>query len=201
MRTKRQILVVLSLIGLVVSLVAILLVLFVPRVVPVMPEGAAGRRSELPVPFLVLPAGCGLIGLAMAFWMPAPWYTQRISILGIRRRRQNWALVTSGAVGALLAGACIIPLGNRQIHGPVAVVREGHYELLQDFQTMREISAEEYAERHEAQLRLPSVIMALGEAIFCACMYLGMALYGVWYIQANPQVDWREGFWDQFVRW
>jgi hypothetical protein len=195
----RLLLVLLSLIGVIGSAAVALLVVKHPEVVPMMPE--AGIHHQ-PPPFvlMVLVGGYALIALGMLFWMPAPWFYTMFGILGTRRRRCNWALTAGCIVGAVAAVACGSLLITRQMHAPVAMMKDGHFLLRQDFQTIRELSVGEYTQLHAAQQRLPNVGELLVGSAFALFAYLSAFLYALWYIRVSPQIDWRDGFWEQFIR-
>ena len=80
-------------------------------------------------------------------------------------------------------------------------MRNGHYELRQNFQTVREISAEEYTDLHNKEQHEPVAAASLAGSLFCVFVYLSQLLYSLWYLRTEPQVDWRDGFWDQFRRY
>jgi len=185
-----------SLIGIVASVIVGLLALTHPMIFPIA-EFSSGRHS---VPFGIglLVGGCALISLAMMFLMPAPWY--QITFFGLRRRRQNWFVVAGAALGFIASVSCGGWMMKNQIHAPVAAMRNGHYELRQNFQTVREISAEEYAALHNEQQHQPVAMATLAGSLFCLFVYLSQLLYSLWYLRTEPEVDWRDGFWDQFLR-
>lgn len=195
----RLVLAALSLMGLIASVLVALAALVSPGIFPAMPEGVSGRPIPSPG-LMLLPGGFGLIALAMVFLMPSPWFEHRLGIFGMRRRRQNWALLAGSIVGGIAAIACAGALTARHVQDPVPVMREGRYELRQQFQTIRELSAQEYAVLHEAHRRQADVLKFLSEAVFCIFAYLSALLYALWYLQTEPQVNWRDGFWDELIR-
>jgi len=193
----RWVLAVFSLIGIVASVIVGLLALTHPMLFPAV-EVSVGRHSA-PLAVGLLIGGCAVISLAMMFLMPAPWYQLRF--FGMIRRRQNWFLIAGAALGGIASFSCGRWMMKNQIHAPAAAMRNGHYELRQNFQTVREISAEEYTDLHNKEQHEPVAAASLAGSLFCVFVYLSQLLYSLWYLRTEPQVDWRDGFWDQFRRY